>query len=235
MSLAALGVVYGDIGTSPLYAVSEIFFGHGGVELARESVLGGIGLVFWALTLVICIKYVFFVLRADNDGEGGVFALSGLVGTIDRNKSKLIPVVMALFVFAAGLLFGDGIITPAISVVSALEGLKVATPLLNPFVVPLAVVILTILFMVQRLGTAKVGSVFGPIIVVWLVVMGWLGLRQILAYPGIFEAINPIYAAKFLLTSAGLKVLLVLGSVMLCITGGDLVEVDAEKGVVTKL
>jgi KUP system potassium uptake protein len=226
MSLAALGVVYGDIGTSPLYAVSEIFFGHGGVELARESVLGGIGLVFWALTLVICIKYVFFVLRADNDGEGGVFALSGLVGTIDRNKSKLIPVVMALFVFAAGLLFGDGIITPAISVVSALEGLKVATPLLNPFVVPLAVVILTILFMVQRLGTAKVGSVFGPIIVVWLVVMGWLGLRQILAYPGIFEAINPIYAAKFLLTSAGLKVLLVLGSVMLCITGGEAMYAD---------
>ena len=168
LSLGALGVVYGDIGTSPLYAINEIFFGHAELHRTPADVFGVISVVLWALTIIVAFKYVVFVLRADYDGEGGVFALYSL---LDKVK---IPVERALQIFliiAAGLLFGDGVITPAISVVSAVEGLKVATPFFAPYVVPITVAILTGLFLVQRKGTAKVGAIFGPIVSVWFVTM----------------------------------------------------------------
>lgn len=225
LSIAALGVVYGDIGTSPLYAISEIFLGHAHMYLDSEVITGGISLVVWALTLVICLKYIVFVLRADNDGEGGVFALSSLISQI-KQKSTLVWLVSTLLVFAAGLLFGDGIITPAISVLSAVEGLGVAAPNLSGFVVPITILILTALFGVQRFGTTKVGSVFGPIIVCWFSVIGMLGLYNIVLYPSILAALNPWHALSFLIHTEFHTLLLVMGSVMLVITGGEAMYAD---------
>lgn len=226
LSISALGVVYGDIGTSPLYAISEIFFGHSGINHSAENILGGISLVVWALTLVICLKYVLMVLRADNDGEGGVFALSGLIAQIKHRGSGFIWLVSSLLIFAAGLLFGDGIITPAISVISAIEGLGVAAPSLSGFVVPLTILVLTGLFSVQKYGTAKVGGVFGPVIICWFLAIGLFGLKEIIAHPMILQAFNPWYAIRFLVGNEFNQILLVLGSVMLVITGGEAMYAD---------
>ena len=224
LSLGALGVVYGDIGTSPLYAVREIFFNHQHhVETSAQNVLGVISLVFWALTIIVSFKYVVLVLRADNDGEGGVFALFSL---LKQYKTKFSLFVSALLIFAAGLLFGDGIITPAISVLSAVEGLTVATPFFTPYVIPITLAIITGLFMVQSRGTAKIGAVFGPIVGVWFVSIVLLGLRQILLEPGVLVAVNPIYAFHFLTGAHVREVLLVLGSVMLVVTGGEAMYAD---------
>ena len=164
MCIAALGVVYGDIGTSPLYAINEIMFGHGDIHKYSNSVVGAISLVIWALTMVVSFKYVVFVLRADSDGEGGVFALYSL---LHKLKKKWVGLMIPLLILAAGLLLGDGIITPAISVLSAVEGMKVVTSALHPFIVPFTVVILTGLFYIQKKGTAKIGRIFVPIIIVW--------------------------------------------------------------------
>lgn len=226
LSIAALGVVYGDIGTSPLYSVTEIFFGPSKTVINKLNVLGSISLIFWALTLIICIKYVIFVLRADSDGEGGVFALSSLIDQIKNKSPKLIVITSALLIFAAGLLFGDGVITPAISVISAVEGLKILSPAFAGYVVPITVIILAILFAVQKFGTSKVGGIFGPIIIIWFLVIGFLGLRQILLFPEIIQAINPYYAITFLHNSQLLSTLFVLGSVMLVITGGEAMYAD---------
>lgn len=226
LTLAALGVVYGDIGTSPLYAINEIFFGHGHVALSYPFVMGAVSLVVWALTLVISFEYVVFVLRADNDGEGGVFALFSLLQNAKAQKSKSVILLSSMLIFAAGLLLGDGMITPAISVLSAVEGMKVATASLEPYVIPATIVILTGLFLIQRGGTSKVGAVFGPIVLIWFTVIGILGLINVLSYPGILAAINPVHAFNFL-TTAGLKnVLWVLGAVMLTITGGEAMYAD---------
>ena len=225
LSLSALGVVYGDIGTSPLYAINEIFFGSGRVALNSLDILGSISLIFWALTIVISFKYVFYVLRADNEGEGGVFALYSLISKTSGNK-KMRLLVGSLLIFAAGLLFGDGIITPAISVISAVEGLKMITTSLESYIVPLTIVILTGLFLIQSKGTAKVGTVFGPIVLVWFGVISILGLRQILAYPSILVAVNPMYALSFLQGSSIKSIFWVLGSVMLTITGGEAMYAD---------
>ncbi len=223
LTLGALGVVYGDIGTSPLYAVNEIFFGHGHVAPTPENARGCISLVIWALIIVVATKYVAFVLRADNDGEGGVFALYGL---LHKYRSHGLRYLMFGLMLAAGLLFGDGVITPAISVLSAVEGLNVATPMFEHAVVPITLVILTGLFAIQSKGTEKVGRVFGPILVVWFLVIGTLGARQIAGHPEILHALNPIWGVRFLHT-AGLRMsLLVLGSVVLTVTGGEALYAD---------
>lgn len=223
MSLGALGVVYGDIGTSPLYAINEIFFGRANVVHTVANILGGISLVVWALTIIVAFKYIIFVLQADNDGEGGVFALYGL---LSKKKFKAGVIVTTLLIFAAGLLYGDGIITPAISVISAVEGLKIATSAFDPFIIPLTIVILTGLFLIQSKGTHKIGAVFGPIIVAWFLAIGSLGFSQIIKHPQIFQAFNPYYAIKFLFSHSVMEDFLVLGSVMLAVTGGEAMYAD---------
>lgn len=225
MSLAALGVVYGDIGTSPLYAMNEIFFGHAKHSVGRQDVLGVISIVFWVITLIVTIKYVLIVLNADSDGEGGVFSLYSLVQGSKANN-MFTHLLITLFIIASGLLLGDGIITPAISVVSAVEGLKVATTALNAYIVPITIAILTGLFFIQSSGTHKIGKLFGPIIVVWFTSISILGLNQILSYPAIIQAINPLHAIQFFLNHDIRTIFIVLGSVMLVITGGEAMYAD---------
>ena len=223
LTLGALGVVYGDIGTSPLYAINEIFFGHGKVEPSPTNVYGCISLVVWSLTIVVAIKYILFVLRADNDGEGGVFALFGL---LKGEKKWGMGMLLVLLLFAAGLLFGDGLITPAISVLSAIEGLQVAAPTLHNFIVPLTVLILIGLFSIQRKGTARVGNIFGPIIILWFAAIALLGLNALLAHPGILSAFNPLYGIRFVAHSSLRLLFAVLGAVMLTVTGGEALYAD---------
>jgi len=223
LSIAALGVVYGDIGTSPLYAISEMFFGHNNRILRQLDIIGGISLVFWALTILISIKYIIFVMRADNDGEGGVFALYGL---LDKVSSHAKVIVGGLLIIAAGLLFGDGIITPAISVLSSVEGLSVATSAFHPYIIPITIFVLSGLFLIQSKGTAKVGRVFGPIVIAWFLGIGFLGLSEIVKTPQILEAINPFYALNFLFHNELRTVLLTLGAVMLAVTGGEAMYAD---------
>ncbi|HWN96511.1 MAG TPA: KUP/HAK/KT family potassium transporter, partial [Methylomirabilota bacterium] len=194
LSLGALGVVYGDIGTSPLYAIRECFYGDHGMAVTRPNVLGVLSLIFWALALIISIKYITLVLRADNRGEGGVLALLSLAmpekrGERQRGVSRW---VILIGVFGAALLYGDGIITPAVSILSAVEGLNVATPRFKDYVVPITVVIIIGLFAVQRHGTGKVGRMFGPITLVWFIAITLLGVRGILQDPTVFAALNPV-------------------------------------------
>ena len=223
LTLGALGVVFGDIGTSPLYAVNEIFFGHAQVAPTHDNVLGCISLVLWALIIVVTLKYVLFVLRADNDGEGGVFALYGL---LHKKKSAGLGGLLFLLMLAAGLLFGDGTITPAISVLSAIEGLAVATPAFEHAVVPITVVVLTGLFAVQSRGTEKMGRVFGPVLLVWFIALGAIGARQVIAHPEIFAAIDPTRGLGFLRTAGLRTTLLVFGAVVLTVTGGEALYAD---------
>lgn len=223
MSLGALGVVYGDIGTSPLYAINEIFFGHANIVHNLQNILGGISLVIWSLSIIVAFKYIIFVLRADNDGEGGVFALYGL---LSKKRFHLGAIITTLLIFAAGLLYGDGIITPAISVISAVEGLKVVTVAFEPFIIPLTIVILTGLFLVQNKGTHKIGKVFGPIIILWFFSIGGFGLTQIIKNPQILMAFNPMYAVSFLFSHSLKEIFLILGSVMLVFTGGEAMYAD---------
>ena len=225
MSLAALGVVYGDIGTSPLYAVNEIFFGKARQFITQADVLGVVSIIFWALTLTVSIKYVLMVLRADSEGEGGVFALFSLIQN-NKNKNKFTKILTILLIIAAGLLLGDGIITPAISVVSAVEGLKVATSTFNSLIVPITIAILTGLFFIQSSGTHKIGKLFGPIIVVWFIAIGGIGLMHVIDNPSIFIALNPYFALQFFMTHEIHTIFLVLGSVMLVMTGGEAMYAD---------
>ena len=223
LSFGALGIVYGDIGTSPLYSVNEMFFGHYRPELSHTNILSLISLVIWSLIIVVAFKYVFWVLKADNEGEGGVFALFAL---LRQHKNKIVLSVSALLIIAAGLLFGDGIITPAISVLSAVEGLKVITPTLNPYVVPITIAILTGLFAIQSRGTHKIGKLFGPVILVWFFALAALGLREIISSPAILEAFNPLHAARAFTLFPAEKLLILLGSVMLVVTGGEALYAD---------
>jgi KUP system potassium uptake protein len=223
LTIGALGVVYGDIGTSPLYAITEIFYGHGHVLPTRANVLGAISLVLWTLTLLVATKYLFFVLRADNDGEGGVFALYAL---LHRSKRFGLSLLLAILVLGAGLLFGDGVITPAISVLSAIEGLTVVTPALGHWTVPITVTILTGLFLVQQQGTARVGRVFGPIAILWFIAIALLGLRAVAAHPEIVAALDPRHGARFLRTIGIRGAAIVLGSVFLTVTGGEALYAD---------
>ena len=221
LSLGALGIVYGDIGTSPLYAMDQIF--HIGVERSPANVLGGVSLVIWTLTLIVAIKYALLVLRAQNDGEGGVFALYGLLH--DR-KGRGTMLLLWSLMLGAGLLFGDGMITPAISVLSAVEGLQVATPALADMVVPVTIALLTGLFAIQFKGTSGIGIVFGPILMVWFIVIALLGGAQIIQHPGILAAFNPLYGLAFLRTAGLYDALLILGALMLVVTGGEAMYAD---------
>lgn len=225
LSLGALGVVYGDIGTSPLYAMKECFSGSHGVPVTPENVLGVTSLVFWSLFLVVVVKYLSFVMLADNHGEGGTFALLALLTEGATKNAKSRAVLVALAIFGAALLYGDGMITPAISVLSAIEGLQVATDTLQPYVVPITVVIIVLIFWVQRKGTAGIGAVFGPITLLWFVTLAVIGTPWILREPAIFGALNPVHALRFFVEH-GLHGFLVLGAVVLCVTGGEALYAD---------
>ncbi len=226
LGLAALGVVYGDIGTSPLYALKECVTPPHGVEPTPENVLGLLSLIFWSITLVVVLKYLVFVLHADNQGEGGVLALLALVvPPEDGSPSKRRGFLLLLGLFGAALLYGDGMITPAISVLSAVEGLEVATTSLKAFVVPITCGILIALFLVQRRGTAGIGAVFGPVTLVWFGAIALAGIPQIVERPDVLVALSPVHAVRFF-AQHGWHGFLVLGSVVLCVTGGEALYAD---------
>lgn len=214
-------MVYGDIGTSPLYAMDQIF--QPGLARTPENVLGGVSLVVWALKLIVAIKYAMLVLRAQNEGEGGVFALYGLLHHRTNQRARLMLWALML---GAGLLLGDGMITPAISVLSAVEGLQVATPALGRVVIPVTLVLLAGLFALQSSGTTGIGRIFGPILVLWFLVIAALGAAQIWAHPEIAAAFNPLYGLSFLKNAGGFQLLFILGAVMLVVTGGEAMYVD---------
>ncbi|MEA4856491.1 MAG: KUP/HAK/KT family potassium transporter [Solidesulfovibrio sp.] len=224
LAFGALGVVYGDIGTSPLYAIKECFHGLHAIAVTPENVLGVLSLIFWSLTMVITIKYVLFITAADNRGEGGIFALIELLPK-DRGHRHVRATLAFLGLIGAGLLYGDGVITPAISVLSAVEGLNVATSAAEPLVVPITCLILFGLFMVQRRGTHGIGKVFGPVMLVWFSVLAVLGLKEILAAPQVLGAVNPWHAVDFFQRNH-LHGMVVLGAVVLCITGGEALYAD---------
>jgi KUP system potassium uptake protein len=223
----ALGVVYGDIGTSPLYALRECFKEEYGLEQNAANVYGVLSLVVWALILVISVKYVVFVLRADNRGEGGGLALLALILQQQRRQSEKTRkrIIIGLGLIGAALLYGDGMITPAISVLSAMEGLEVITPRLSIFVVPLTLAILLTVFLVQKKGTAKVGRVFGPVMLLWFSTLALLGINEIRHAPEILTAVNPWYAIQFVATH-GRQAFVLLGAVVLVITGGEALYAD---------
>jgi KUP system potassium uptake protein len=223
LTIGATGIVFGGIGTSPLYALDQMFLGHGGVDLTHENVLGGISLVIWTLTVIVAITYAIFVLRAQNDGEGGVFALYGL---LHRFKNRGIMIFLWSLMLGAGLLFGDGIITPAISVLAAVEGLGVAAPTLGRVVIPITAILLTALFAVQVKGTSGIGRVFGPILIVWFIVLAILGAYQIAHHTEILQAFNPVHGLTFLMRIGLFKALLVLGALILVVAGGEAMYAD---------
>jgi KUP system potassium uptake protein len=222
--LAATGVVFGDIGTSPLYALKECVDPDHGAAATRDNLFGILSLIFWSLTMVVTVKYLTFIMRADNRGEGGILALLALAPHGKPNSAR-IGWIAGLVLFGAALLYGDGVITPAISVLSAVEGLGVATTRLTPAIVPLTVVILIGLFWVQKRGTASIGNVFGPIMVVWFVTIAVLGVQQIVQYPSILGALAPSHAVRFMVNH-GWRGFIVLGSVVLVITGGEALYAD---------
>jgi len=225
LSLLALGIVYGDIGTSPLYAMRECFYGHHAVPLSQANVYGVLSLIFWTLVTVVTIKYHVYVIRFDNRGEGGILALLGLIGMSKRRRGKVKATLVILGVFGAALLYGDGMITPAISVLSAVEGLEVATPFFKPYVIPITIMILVMLFMFQRRGTAGVGAIFGPITLVWFTILAVLGVKGILLHPSVLWSLNPIHAVRFFMQN-GMHGFLVLGAVFLVATGGEALYAD---------
>lgn len=225
LALAALGVVYGDIGTSPLYALKEVFGSpHHPVPITPDNVLGILSLVFWALMMVVSGKYVLFIMRADNRGEGGIMALMALA-LHNAKEGRRRNIVIMLGLFGAALFYGDGVVTPAISVLSAVEGLHVITPAFDPFVIPLALAVLIFLFAIQRKGTATVGKLFGPVMLLWFGVLTVLGVINILAEPSVLRALNPAWAVSFLLDNPKLG-FLSLGGVVLVLTGGEALYAD---------
>ncbi|MBC7542657.1 MAG: potassium transporter Kup [Candidatus Sericytochromatia bacterium] len=225
LTLAALGIVYGDLGTSPLYAIRESFLPEHGVAVTPDNVLGVLSLIVWALILVISLKYLVFVLQADNHGEGGILALTSLIMPSSRPPQGRYRLLMLLGLFGTALVYGDGMITPAISVLSAVEGLGVATPWFDPYIVPVTIVILIGLFMFQRRGTAHVGRVFAPVMLLWFLTLATLGIVNIVAAPMVFGALNPAHAVTFFLNN-GWHGFLVLGSVFLVLTGGEALYAD---------
>jgi KUP system potassium uptake protein len=226
LTLGALGVVFGDIGTSPLYALQTVFTADNhAVHTGHEEVYGVVSLIFWAITIIVSIEFVIFIMRADNEGEGGIMALIALIERVNLRGRLVKPLLVALGVFGAALFYGDGMITPAISVLSAVEGLKVVTPDLNSLIVPITLVIITGLFAIQRFGTAAVGNLFGPVMIVWFLVIGVTGLGQVLSDPSILRALLPSYGASFLVEH-GWVAFLSLGSVVLAVTGAEALYAD---------
>ncbi len=224
LTLGAIGVVYGDIGTSPLYALKQVF-ANGHVPLTPDNVFGVLSLVFWTLTVVVSIKYVVLILRADNNGEGGLIAMLALASQAVRDRPPLRRRLLFVGIFGTAIFFGDGVITPAISVLGAVEGLQVAAPALHTWVVPITLVVLTVLFMFQRHGTERVGKLFGPVMAVWFVVLAVLGLAHIGDNPAILKALSPHYALLFLFTHSAVA-FIALGSVVLCVTGAEALYAD---------
>ena len=224
ITVAAIGVVFGDIGTSPLYALKEIFSGHHPIPVTPENIMGVLSLVFWAIIVLVTIKYVAIIMRADNRGEGGSLALLALVTERAKNP-RLSWIITLLGIFAAALFYGDSMITPAISVLSAVEGLEIITPDLKPYVIPITLGILTGLFFIQKHGTGAVGTLFGPVMVAWFAILAILGMLQIVNNPAILLALNPLYAAFFITEHPGLA-FMALGSVVLAVTGGEALYTD---------
>ncbi|MBF8669280.1 potassium transporter Kup [Pseudomonas putida] len=225
MLVAAVGVVYGDIGTSPLYTLKEVFAGHYGVQANTAGVLGVLSLVFWSLLWVVSLKYVLFILRADNQGEGGIMALTALAHRAAAPYQRLGKVLVLLGLFGAALFYGDSMITPAISVLSAVEGLQLAFDGIEHWVVPLSVVVLVALFLIQKHGTTRIGILFGPIMVLWFVVLGALGIHGIVQRPEVLQALNPLWALKFFVLHPGMGVA-ILGAVVLALTGAEALYAD---------
>ncbi|HEU0013617.1 MAG TPA: potassium transporter Kup [Longimicrobium sp.] len=225
LALSALGVVYGDIGTSVLYAVEESFHHTHGIDPTRANVLGVLSLIVWALVFVISIKYAVFVLRADNRGEGGILALTALVTPVGALRRNGRGVLILLGLFGTALLYGDGMITPVMSILSAVEGLEVATPAFEPFIVPITIAILVVLFAVQRHGTAGVGRIFGPVTLLWFAMIAVMGVAQIVRAPEVLAALNPLHGIGFFGRN-GWSGFLVLGSVFLVVTGGEAMYAD---------
>ena len=225
LTLGAIGVVYGDIGTSPLYTVKEVFLPATGVAMTPENLIGAVSTIFWALMLIVTLKYVILILRADNRGEGGALALTALAANAVKHNPKLRHFLLLLGLFGATLFYGDSVITPAISVLGAVEGLEVVTPVLQPYVVPISLTVLVMLFVMQRWGTNFVGKFFGPIIVVWFLILGATGVAQILEMPMILQALNPLHAVTFL-WDRGPFILAVVGAVVLALTGAEALYAD---------
>ncbi|QRM18705.1 potassium transporter Kup [Dechloromonas sp. TW-R-39-2] len=224
ITVAAIGVVFGDIGTSPLYALKEIFNGHHPIPVTPENILGILSMVFWSIVALVSVKYVAIIMRADNRGEGGSLALLALI--TERAKNPRVSWVITLLgIFAAALFYGDSMITPAISVLSAVEGMELITPKLTPYVIPITLTIITVLFFIQKRGTGTVGMFFGPIMVAWFGILGVLGALEILHNPSVLLALLPTYAFHFIQTHPALA-FLALGSVVLAVTGGEALYTD---------
>ena len=225
LMLGAIGVVYGDIGTSPLYALKETFAGHHPLPIVEANILGVLSIMFWTIMVLVSLKYVTIIMRADNHGEGGSLALLALASELNSDKPKSKWLFAMLGVFAAALFYGDSIITPAISVLSAVEGLDIIAPQLNSFVLPITIMVLTALFFVQKRGTGAMGMAFGPIMILWFSVLGVLGILSIAQSPHVLLALNPVYAYQFLFLDPWLS-FLTLGSVVLAVTGGEALYTD---------
>jgi KUP system potassium uptake protein len=226
LMIAALGIVFGDIGTSPLYALRESFAATGGLAVHPENVVGIVSLLLWTLTLIVCVKYLLIVLRADNKGEGGILALVSLISRyVPKDHAKRAGFVTILGIVGAALLYSDGMLTPAVSVLSAIEGLTMVTPRLEPYILPVSLVVLVALFPFQSRGTSKMGRIFGPVLALWFIVIGLLGLHSIIQRPAILAALNPIAAVSFLLRN-GIGSLSVMGSVFLAMTGAEVLYSD---------
>lgn len=227
MSLAALGIVFGDISTSPIYAIRECFHGEYGIAATHGNIAGVLSLMFWSLVMIVSVKYLMFVFRADNKGEGGVIALTALIRGETSRSSKDHPRLgmVAIGLFAACLLYGDGMITPAISVLSAVEGIGIVTPMFDSYIIPLTIIILCGLFLIQRHGTARVGGLFGPVILIWLCFLATTGVLQIIQAPQVLEAVYPWHAVRFLIVNK-LHGFFVLGAVFLVVTGTEALYAD---------
>lgn len=224
-AIAAMGVVFGDIGTSPLYAMKEAFNGHHALSVTPNNIFGILSLIFWAMTITVTFKYVKFITRADNRGEGGIMALTALVLRTKGVSPRLMWLLTGLGIFGAALFYGDAVITPAMSVLSAVEGLEVATPVFKPYVMPITLLILAGIFLVQPRGTASIAALFGPVMLSWFGVLGTLGVLGILKHPGVLVVINPAYAIHFFVENKGYG-FLALGAVVLAITGGEALYAD---------
>jgi KUP system potassium uptake protein len=226
LTLAALGVVFGDIGTSPLYAMQAVFHvDHGAVPTDRAAIYGVLSLVFWSVTIIVAIKYLTFIMRADNDGEGGIMALIALIQRAGLPRRSTQIALISLGIFGAALFYGDGMITPAISVLSATEGLEVVSPSLHSLVVPMALAVLTGLFALQRFGTGAVGRLFGPVMAVWFLVLAVGGVAQVAQHPGVLRALSPSYAVQFFADHGG-EAFIALGAVVLAVTGAEALYAD---------
>ena len=225
LTLLALGVVYGDIGTSPLYAVKETFAPAHGIALGTENILGGLSTIFWSLMIVVTFKYVTLIMRANNKGEGGIMALLALASSAVKDQPRWRMLILALGVTGAALFFGDAVLTPAISVLSAVEGLEVGTTAFKPYVIPIAVIVLVTLFAFQRHGTAVVGAFFGPVCLLWFLALGAIGVHNIAQNPIVLQAIDPLHALRFV-TGHGFASFVVLGAVLLAFTGAEALYAD---------